>query len=125
MAVVYKKSKDGTLEELGRTEVVLNSLNPKWFTKLIINYQFEVVQTLVYVSVLPSVFFSTQFIGFNIISLENHLHHRFRVYDVDTQFQNVDVKVCSSVVVSSWIYFTAEHVIILTAFLLLNFYFII
>ncbi|RVW52524.1 Protein BONZAI 2 [Vitis vinifera] len=39
-----------------------------WFTKLIINYQFEVVQTLV-----------------------------FRVYDVDTQFHNVDVKVCSNV----------------------------
>ncbi|KAJ9676490.1 hypothetical protein PVL29_021832 [Vitis rotundifolia] len=63
MAVVYTKSKDGALEELGRTEVVLNSLNPMWFTKLIINYQFEVVQTLV-----------------------------FRVYDVDTQFLNVDVK---------------------------------
>ncbi|XP_010663805.1 protein BONZAI 1 isoform X2 [Vitis vinifera] len=63
MAVVYTKSKDGALEELGRTEVVLNSLNPMWFTKLIINYQFEVVQTLV-----------------------------FRVYDVDTQFHNVDVK---------------------------------
>lgn len=47
MAVVYTKSKDGALEELGRTEVVLNSLNPMWFTKLIINYQFEVVQTLV------------------------------------------------------------------------------
>ena len=47
------------------------------------------------------------------------------MYDVDTQFHNVDVKVCSNVAVSSWIYFTAEHEIILTAFLLLNFYLII
>ncbi|KAI3751158.1 hypothetical protein L2E82_22204 [Cichorium intybus] len=34
MAVVYAKGKDGSLQELGRTEVVLNSLNPKWITKV-------------------------------------------------------------------------------------------
>ncbi|XP_062168932.1 protein BONZAI 1 isoform X2 [Alnus glutinosa] len=63
MVVVYTKARDGVLEELGRTEVVLNSLNPTWITKHIITYHFEIVQTLV-----------------------------FRVYDVDTQFHNVDVK---------------------------------
>ncbi|KAF5957246.1 hypothetical protein HYC85_004471 [Camellia sinensis] len=63
MAVVYTKGRDGALQELGRTEVVLNSLNPKWIRKHIVTYYFEVVQTLV-----------------------------FRVYDVDTQFDNVDVK---------------------------------
>ncbi|XP_028073378.1 protein BONZAI 2-like [Camellia sinensis] len=64
MAVVYTKGRDGALQELGRTEVVLNSLNPKWIRKHTVTYYFEVVQTLV-----------------------------FRVYDVDTQFDNVDVKV--------------------------------
>ncbi|KAG5523157.1 hypothetical protein RHGRI_035094 [Rhododendron griersonianum] len=63
MAVVYTKGRDGTLQEIGRTEVVLNSLNPKWITKHVVTYHFEVVQTLV-----------------------------FRVYDVDTQFHNLDVK---------------------------------
>ncbi|XP_057970297.1 protein BONZAI 1-like [Malania oleifera] len=63
MAVIYIKRRDGTLEELGRTEVLLNSLNPVWITKHTITYHFEVVQTLV-----------------------------FHVYDVDTQFHNVDVK---------------------------------
>ena len=47
MLVVYAKRRDGSLEELDRTEVVQNSLNPKWIHKLNINYQFEVVQTLV------------------------------------------------------------------------------
>ncbi|XP_058195699.1 protein BONZAI 1-like isoform X2 [Rhododendron vialii] len=63
MAVVYTKGRDGTLQEIGRTEVVLNSLNPKWISKHVVTYHFEVVQTLV-----------------------------FRVYDVDTQFHNLDVK---------------------------------
>ncbi|KAH9705674.1 protein BONZAI 1 [Citrus sinensis] len=63
MLVVSMKARDGALVEVGRTEVVLNSLNPTWITKHIITYQFEVVQTLV-----------------------------FRIYDVDTQFHNVDVK---------------------------------
>ncbi|KAG5526377.1 hypothetical protein RHGRI_032606 [Rhododendron griersonianum] len=70
------KGRDGTLQEIGRTEVVLNSLNPKWITKHVVTYHFEVVQTLVYVSMLPSLLFT-----------------KFRVYDVDTQFHNLDVKV--------------------------------
>ncbi|GMN60468.1 hypothetical protein TIFTF001_029557 [Ficus carica] len=63
MVVIYTKGRDGTLVELGRTEVVLNSINPTWITKQTIAFHFEVVQILI-----------------------------FRVYDVDTQFYNVDVK---------------------------------
>nr|VDC79893.1 unnamed protein product [Brassica rapa] len=60
MVVVYtKKERDGILSELFRSEVVLNSLNPKWIKKLTLSYQFELFQTLL-----------------------------FRVYDIDTQFQN-------------------------------------
>ncbi|KAJ0266195.1 Protein BONZAI 2 [Hirschfeldia incana] len=60
MVVVYTKGRDGTtLSEVFRSEVVLNSLNPKWIKKLTLSYQFEAVQTLL-----------------------------FRVYDIDTQFQN-------------------------------------
>ena len=46
MVVVYTKGRDGTLAESFRSEVVLNSLNPKWIKKFNIRYQFEVVQTL-------------------------------------------------------------------------------
>lgn len=63
MLVVYTKGRDGVLEELGRTEVILNSLNPTWIAKHTITYHFQIVQTLV-----------------------------FHVYDVDTQFHNVEVK---------------------------------
>ncbi|KAK9072349.1 hypothetical protein SSX86_008783 [Deinandra increscens subsp. villosa] len=63
IAVVYIKGKNGALEELGRTEVVLNSLNPHWITKIKVTYCFEMVQTLL-----------------------------FRVYDVDTQFHGPEVK---------------------------------
>ncbi|GER32440.1 calcium-dependent phospholipid-binding protein [Striga asiatica] len=63
MAVLYIKGSDGLLQELDRTEVVLNSLNPKWIRKYIVTYQFEMVQNLV-----------------------------FRIYDVDTEFHNMDVK---------------------------------
>ncbi|CAA7404649.1 unnamed protein product [Spirodela intermedia] len=63
MAVIYTKKRDGTLEEMGRTEVVLNSLNPVWIQKLSITYRFEIVQPLV-----------------------------FQVYDIDTQFHNIPVK---------------------------------
>ncbi|XP_071903373.1 protein BONZAI 1-like isoform X1 [Coffea arabica] len=63
MAVIYTKKKDGSLQEFGRTEVLLNSLSPKWIKKFNITYQFEIVQHLV-----------------------------FHVYDVDTQFHNIDVK---------------------------------
>ncbi|GLT60298.1 hypothetical protein SLA2020_330700 [Shorea laevis] len=63
MLVIYTKGKDGTLTEVGRTEVVLNSLNPTWITKHTIAYHFETVQTML-----------------------------FHVFDVDTQFHNIDVK---------------------------------
>ncbi|CAL9214222.1 unnamed protein product [Arabidopsis halleri] len=63
MAVMYLRKKDGRLEEIGRTEVILNSLNPKWIEKITVSFQFEAVQTLV-----------------------------FHVYDVDTRYHNVPVK---------------------------------
>ncbi|KAI8544103.1 hypothetical protein RHMOL_Rhmol08G0269400 [Rhododendron molle] len=63
MAVIYGKGRDGVLKEIGRTEVVLNSLNPKWIRKHTVAYHFEVVQTLL-----------------------------FRVYDVDSQWHDLDVK---------------------------------
>lgn len=47
MMVLYARGKNGALEELGRTEVVLNSLNPTWITKHTLIYHFEVVQVLV------------------------------------------------------------------------------
>ncbi|XP_055961076.1 protein BONZAI 1-like [Mercurialis annua] len=63
MVVVYTKGRDGPPTEVFRSEVILNSLNPTWILKYSTTFQFEVVQTLV-----------------------------FCVYDVDTQFHNVDVK---------------------------------
>ncbi|KAL5203302.1 hypothetical protein ABZP36_014254 [Zizania latifolia] len=62
MLVIYTK-KGGRLEEIGRTEVILNSLEPLWITKATINYQFEIVQPLV-----------------------------FRIYDIDTRYHNTPVK---------------------------------
>uniref|UniRef100_A0A0D9WFU7 C2 domain-containing protein n=1 Tax=Leersia perrieri TaxID=77586 RepID=A0A0D9WFU7_9ORYZ len=62
MLVVYTR-KDNRLEEIGRTEVILNSLEPSWITKATINYQFEIIQPLV-----------------------------FRIYDVDTRYHNTPVK---------------------------------
>ncbi|KAA3487449.1 protein BONZAI 3-like [Gossypium australe] len=62
MAVLYVKKMDGTLEELGRTEVILNCLNPTWIEKINVSYQFEIVQNLVF------------------------------VYDVDTKYHNMSVK---------------------------------
>lgn len=47
MVVVYKKEKDATLSEVFRSEVVLNSLAPKWIKKFTVAYHFETVQTLV------------------------------------------------------------------------------
>lgn len=47
MAVLYIKGTDGSLRELGRTEVILNSLSPKWIKKFTVTYQFEMVQNLV------------------------------------------------------------------------------
>ncbi|XP_057995482.1 protein BONZAI 2 isoform X3 [Hevea brasiliensis] len=63
MVVVYTKARDGQPTEVFRTEVVLNSLNPTWIMKYAITFQFEVVQTLL-----------------------------FHIYDVDTQFHDIDVK---------------------------------
>ncbi|KAK8546473.1 hypothetical protein V6N13_067692 [Hibiscus sabdariffa] len=63
MAVLYVKKMDGMLEELGRTEVILNNLNPVWIQKINVAYQFEIVQNLV-----------------------------FHVYDVDTKYHNIPVK---------------------------------
>ncbi|KAG2260095.1 hypothetical protein Bca52824_079389 [Brassica carinata] len=63
MAVMYLRKKDGKLEEIGRTEVILNSLNPNWIQKITVSFQFETVQTLV-----------------------------FHVFDVDTRYHNVPVK---------------------------------
>uniref|UniRef100_A0A5B7AWH5 Protein BONZAI 3 n=1 Tax=Davidia involucrata TaxID=16924 RepID=A0A5B7AWH5_DAVIN len=63
MAVVYLKKRDGTLEELGRTEVIMNNLDPTWIEKINAAYQFEIVQPLI-----------------------------FHVYDVDTKHHNLSVK---------------------------------
>ncbi|KAJ7978038.1 Protein BONZAI [Quillaja saponaria] len=63
MAVVYAKNRDGKLHELGRTEVILNNLNPQWIMKVAVAFQFEVVQPLL-----------------------------FHVYDVDTKYYNVPLK---------------------------------
>ncbi|CAO2832692.1 unnamed protein product [Amaranthus hypochondriacus] len=63
MAVVYMKKQNGTLQEIGRTEVILNNLNPVFIQKIPAAYQFEIVQSLV-----------------------------FQLYDVDTKFNNVPVK---------------------------------
>lgn len=47
MVVVYAKKEGGKLEELGRTEVITNCLNPEWIHKITIAFQFEIVQPLV------------------------------------------------------------------------------
>ncbi|CAK7340831.1 unnamed protein product [Dovyalis caffra] len=63
MVVLYAKKRDGKLEEVGRTEVILNNLNPIWIEKITTAYQFEMVQPLV-----------------------------FHIYDVDTSYHNKPVK---------------------------------
>ncbi|TYJ42189.1 hypothetical protein E1A91_A03G071600v1 [Gossypium mustelinum] len=63
MVVVYIKERDGAINEVFRTEVVLNSLTPTWIAKYTITYHFEVVQNLL-----------------------------FKVFDVDTQYHNVEMK---------------------------------
>nr|CAB3461666.1 unnamed protein product [Digitaria exilis] len=62
MLVVYTNIK-GKLDEIGRTEVILNSLEPSWITKATMSYQFEIVQPLI-----------------------------FRIYDVDTKYHHTPVK---------------------------------
>lgn len=47
MAVVYSKKKDGSLEEVGRTEVIMNNLNPMWIQKINVVFHFEIMQPLV------------------------------------------------------------------------------
>ncbi|KAF3622661.1 Protein BONZAI 3 [Capsicum annuum] len=61
--VVSIRRRDGTLEELGRTEVIMNNLDPVWVKKISVMYQFETVQTLI-----------------------------FHVYDVDTKYHNIPAK---------------------------------
>ncbi|KAL8171267.1 hypothetical protein V2J09_023071 [Rumex salicifolius] len=63
MAVLYLKKRNGTLEEIGHTEIVTNSLDPCWTKTIPIAYQFEIVQPLV-----------------------------FHVYDIDTAYHNLPVK---------------------------------
>ncbi|KAK2365103.1 protein BONZAI [Trifolium repens] len=63
MLVVYAKKVDGNFEELGRTEVVTNCLNPEWIEKINIAFHFEIVQPLV-----------------------------FHVYDIDTTYHGVSTK---------------------------------
>ncbi|KAF9623170.1 hypothetical protein IFM89_037751 [Coptis chinensis] len=63
MAVVYVKSRTGTLEEIGRTEVLMNTLDPVWIRKVSIDYHFETVQPLV-----------------------------FHIFDVDTKYHSLPAK---------------------------------
>ncbi|KAH8942030.1 hypothetical protein BDL97_14G077100 [Sphagnum fallax] len=60
MLVGFLKRFDGSLEELGRTEVVLNSSSPNWVKELRVEYRFEEVQQLL-----------------------------LRVYDIDTNFADI------------------------------------
>lgn len=91
MVVIYSKGRDGSLQELSRTEVVPNSLNPKWITKYTIAYHFETVQNLVWV--LTLLFWKFLSIRNLFSVLLDSFYLRFRVCDVDTQFHNQDVKV--------------------------------
>ncbi|KAM3268128.1 protein BONZAI 3-like [Capsicum chacoense] len=63
IAVLSIRKRDGTLEELRRTEVIMNNLDPVWVQKISVMYQFETVQTLI-----------------------------FHVYDVDTKYHNIPAK---------------------------------
>lgn len=46
MLVVYERTAAGRESELGRSEVIPNTLNPKWTYQLTIDYRFEEVQLL-------------------------------------------------------------------------------
>ncbi|KAK1395537.1 Calcium-dependent phospholipid-binding protein [Heracleum sosnowskyi] len=63
MVVVYEKKRDGSFVELGRTEVIMNNLDPIWIGKIPVACQFEIVQPL-----------------------------HFQVYDVDTKYHSVPTK---------------------------------
>ncbi|EFJ08588.1 hypothetical protein SELMODRAFT_185243 [Selaginella moellendorffii] len=60
LAVAFIR-KDGVLEEVGRTEVVSNTLNPSWVTDIKVSYSFQDIQQLL-----------------------------FRVYDIDTKYAGVN-----------------------------------
>ncbi|KAF8038083.1 hypothetical protein BT93_B0822 [Corymbia citriodora subsp. variegata] len=63
VAVVYLRKRNGMLEELGRTKVILNSLDPAWIEKISLAYHF-----------------------LRLFSIW------FHVYDVETKYHNVPVK---------------------------------
>ncbi|KAL1313064.1 hypothetical protein AAHE18_16G084800 [Arachis hypogaea] len=63
MVVVYEKKQNGKLQELGRTEVIMNNLNPEWIEKITVAFQFEIVQPL-----------------------------EFHVYDVDSKYHGITTK---------------------------------
>lgn len=95
MAVMYLRKNDGKLEEIGRTEVILNNLSPKWIEKITVSFQFETVQTLVYAT-LNNCFLMILLARFNqlkTVDLHESFFFSFHVFDVDTRFHNVPVKV--------------------------------
>ncbi|GKC70625.1 protein BONZAI 3 isoform X1 [Tanacetum coccineum] len=63
MGVVYAKKNNSTLEELDRTEVIMNNFSLMWIQKMSVAFQIEIVQPLV-----------------------------FKVYDVDTKYHNMSTK---------------------------------
>ncbi|XP_047152446.1 protein BONZAI 3 isoform X2 [Vigna umbellata] len=63
MVVVFAKKRDGKCEELGRTEVIMNCLNPEWIEKISVAFHFEIVQPL-----------------------------EFHVYDIDTKYHGIPTK---------------------------------
>ena len=63
MLVVYCTTVEAQVVELGRTEVIANTLDPKWVKEFIIEYHFEEVQPL-----------------------------QFVIYDVDTDYKNTPVE---------------------------------
>ncbi|TXG65752.1 hypothetical protein EZV62_007027 [Acer yangbiense] len=79
MAVVYAKKREGTLEEIGRTEVITNSLNPTWIVKIFCMSHNQCF------ALMFSHFFCFSFLPF-------FPFRSFHVYDVDTKYHNVPVK---------------------------------
>lgn len=47
VAMVYMRNKDGNLREIGCTELLPESLNPKWIKKINVSFHFGEIQTLV------------------------------------------------------------------------------
>ncbi|GJR07139.1 zf-CCHC domain-containing protein [Tanacetum coccineum] len=48
MAVVYAKKNNGTIEELDRTEVIMNNFNRMWIQKRSVAFHFEIIHPFVY-----------------------------------------------------------------------------